>query len=94
MLELLCMQKNMSKRKCFIVETTAEGFTLKEYAENILLESENIAGFRYKGGLKKEEKDRLKFEIAKRMGRKYDTVDLIRLGIYYILRLNMKMREN
>lgn len=38
----------------------------------VLIESKNIAGFRYKDRLKKE-KDRLKFEIAKRMRRKYDT---------------------
>lgn len=83
-------EEYVEKGKSLVAETTAEGFTLKEYANNVLIESENIAGFRYKGGLKKEEKDRLKFEIAKRMGRKYDTLDLIRLGIYYIFRLNIR----
>ena len=75
---------------CLVAETTAEGFILKEYARKVLIESENIAGFRYIGGLKKKEKDRLKFEIARRMGREYDTIDLIRLGIYYIFGFNLR----
>jgi len=83
----------VEKENCWVAETTAEGFTVKEYSKNLLKESENIGVLRYIGGLTEEEKEKLRLEIAKRLGRKYDTADLIRLGIYYILRLNIRYKN-